>query len=129
MPGVDPRRLARALALGRLAIGATLVVAPRRAGRPLAGAEAGNAGAQLLLRALGIRDAALGAGLWLALAGDGDAGTWLALGALSDAVDGVAAIAGARRLPPSTVALVGIGGPAGAVSGWWARSRLSSSGR
>jgi len=53
-----------------------------------------------------------------------NAATWPALGAACDAVDALAAVAGARRLPPSTLGLLVVVAPLAAASGWWLGTRV-----
>ena len=58
---MPPRDVARALNIGRIALGLSLVLAPRRTGRVWIGADADRPGTGVVLRAHGIRDALLGA--------------------------------------------------------------------
>ncbi|MEJ7845556.1 MAG: hypothetical protein WKF93_07915, partial [Acidimicrobiales bacterium] len=90
--GRSPRegmpRLLTLFGAGRTAVGVALLVAPaaaRSAFGPVADQPAGKA----VLRALGVRDAALGVGLLLAVRAGAPVRTWLALGAASDALDAV----------------------------------------
>lgn len=94
------RRLAQAIALNRVAVGAALMLAPDRAAAVLVGGrDARRPGARLLARGFGARDLALGAGTVLALR-EGDSGRrWLLAGALSDAVDCAAIVAAGRAVP------------------------------
>jgi MFS family permease len=83
---VNAQPVARALAAGRVAVGAALCVAPALASHWV-GADGRRAGARTLTRALGARDAALGLGT-LAAAGDpAELRHWLLASSLSDAVD------------------------------------------
>ena len=99
---MDVEKLARGLALNRISFGAGLMLAPRLYARTWIGADgAGDERAQLLARALGARDLALGAGGLLALRG-GDrerARQWFAAQGLTDAVDLVATLAAGRAVP------------------------------
>jgi hypothetical protein len=98
---VDLAALAAPLAWGRVAIGASMVLTPTTAIRPWIGDVGREPGARVIVRALGVRDLALGAGLAAALArGDRESTrTWLVAGVASDAVDAVATLAGWRHLP------------------------------
>jgi len=97
---MDHRHAARLLAVGRMGAGALLLVAPGRAGGAWAGPEASRPATKLFIRALGIRDLALGVGLFRALdAGDPQARTWLDWGAASDAVDAAATLLAFGSLP------------------------------
>lgn len=96
---MDARRLALGFAVARVAVGAAFVLAPDRVGQPWVGPPAGTPAGRLMGRSLGIRDLLLGAGLWRALDGGGDAAAWLRYGALADAVDGAAAALAFEHLP------------------------------
>jgi hypothetical protein len=112
---------ARGLALGRVALGAGLVLAPARLGRPWIGAVADRPGGQVVLRALGARDVLLGA-IVLHLAGRGPAGARaVQAAAVADAADFVATLAARRELPAlgsaGVLALAGAAAAAGAAVG------------
>jgi hypothetical protein len=95
---MDDRQLARALALFRIAIGAALLLAPGKAGERWIGPTAEDPAAKMMIRGLGIRDAALGFGTYQALATGGEVRTWLQGCVASDAVDAVACVLGFRRI-------------------------------
>ncbi|HWC37477.1 MAG TPA: hypothetical protein VG476_03060, partial [Acidimicrobiales bacterium] len=63
----DAREYARWIAGGRVAIGATTILAPRLALRPWLGGGAGRPAEKVLARSLGGRDIALGLGAILAM--------------------------------------------------------------
>ena len=112
--------------MGRLIFGVAFISQPRLMERAWIGKQARVPGAQLLARAVGARDLALGLGGLQALPrNDGSARPWLAAAAVCDAVDfgatwtagrtiprqartGVLAIAGVSALL-SAIAAVGIG--------------------
>jgi hypothetical protein len=98
---VDVMALAAPLAWGRVAIGASMVLTPTTAARPWIGDVAREPAARVMVRAFGIRDLALGAGLAAAVArGDREAGrAWLVAGVASDAVDAAATLLAWRHLP------------------------------
>src|SRR5205823_5963053 len=94
------RASAAVLAVGRIAIGAPLVVDPPLITRRWIGRqEAGRRTSQLLARGVGGRDVALGAGLAAALARDADVPVWLVAGAVADAADVAGAVIGGDALP------------------------------
>jgi hypothetical protein len=93
---VNAQPVARALAAGRVAIGAALCAAPQL-GAQWVGADGRRPGARTLTRALGARDAALGLGTLLA-ADTAELRHWLLASSLSDAVD----LAATFGRPPST---------------------------
>jgi hypothetical protein len=112
--------VARAIAAGRVALGAGLLVAPGPMGRPWVGAAADRPGGHVALRALGARDVLLGA-IALHLAGRAPAGARaVQAGAAADAVDFAATLAAHRDLPPlsgaGVVALAGAAAVAGALA-------------
>ena len=94
-----PRDAVRALAIGRIVLGAMLVLAPRRAIRLFVDPSADSAGGTVLARALGIRDAIFG-GMVLHTAGHPQVGQrWLRACAVADGVDAAAVVAARRELP------------------------------
>lgn len=98
-----PRRLARLLALARIGIGGTALVAPTRMVRPWIGAGAESPDVRLLARTMGGRDLALGLGALRALSvSDAEARPWMALAGMADAVDAAVTIMAFRRLPRGT---------------------------
>ncbi len=115
---------ARLFALGRVAIGTAMVVAPEKIGATWVGRLAERPGAQLLTSAVGARDIALGAGL-LATASDGDsARPWILGAALGDLVDLVATVRARDDVPDQSV--IGIAALAGgsALTGLWLAAAL-----
>jgi hypothetical protein len=120
------RILAVLISVGRLLFGVAFIAEPKLMERAWIGKQARLPGAQLLARAVGARDLALGLGGLQALSrDDGSARPWLAAAAVCDAVDfgatwaagrgiprqarsGVLAIAGAFSLL-SAIAAVGLG--------------------
>jgi len=107
-----------ALAVGRIAYGAALAVAPRRAAGAWLGAHADDPGAQVALRGLGVRDLALGAGGLIALRERGrrDAAVWMVAQAAADATDLVSTLLARRHLTGRAVrAAVAIAGAAAAL--------------
>src|SRR5215216_2443281 len=120
------RILARLISLARFLFGVAFIAEPKLMERAWIGKQARLPGAQLLARAVGARDLALGLGGLQALRrNDGSGRPWLAAAAVCDAVDfgatwtagrgiprqarsGVLAIAGVFSLL-SAIAAVGIG--------------------
>jgi hypothetical protein len=101
---MDPTQLTRMHAVGRLAVGSAMVLAPQQvAASWIGGRDADHPGPQVLTQALGIRDAAIGAGV-LATAGTGAARTWLLAGIAADAVDLAATLRARESLPSVAVA-------------------------
>ena len=104
---VTSARVARALALQRIGVGAALALAPGLA-RHWVGAAATEVGGRVLVRAFGARDIALGVGLWRALGRDASARGWLEAGVFCDGADLLGSLAARReslaageRIPPA----------------------------
>jgi hypothetical protein len=85
----DPRRLAAALALGRVVLGASLAAAPGLA--PLPG-DTGTGTLGFVVRLAGVRDFVLGVGALAALAEGRGARRWVAAGAAADLSDALMAV-------------------------------------
>jgi hypothetical protein len=116
---MQPRDIARGYAGGRVALGVTVLVAPRIVGRLWLGrAGAGPAGS-VAMRALGVRDIVLG-GVALHTLDHPEVGPrWQRTCAAVDAVDLVATAIARPGLPPVGSALVmGLAAGGAAVGGW-----------
>ena len=95
-----PLRLAQLVALGRIGIGCTALVAPTAMARPWIGDAASGPEARVLARTMGGRDLALGIGALRALAlSDQEARPWVALGGMADLVDAAATVVAFGTLP------------------------------
>ena len=96
-------RLAQLVAVGRIGIGCTALVAPTLMTRPWIGDTAASPDARLLARTMGGRDLALGLGTLRALGvDDSEARPWVALAGMADAVDATVTVLAFRRLPRVT---------------------------
>jgi hypothetical protein len=94
------RALAVLVSFGRFLIGVAFIAEPKLMERGWIGKQARVPGAQVLARAVGARDLALGLGGVQALArDDGSARPWLGAAAICDAVDFGATLAAGRRIP------------------------------
>jgi hypothetical protein len=94
------RILAGLISLGRFLFGVAFIAEPRLMERAWIGKQARLPGAQLLTRAVGARDLALGLGGLQALTrDDGSARPWLAAAAVCDAVDFGATWTAGRGIP------------------------------
>jgi hypothetical protein len=98
---VSPKAIAMGLAAGRFAIGLGLLAVPGKAGGGWIGADAFRPATQTMVRGLGGRDIAIGAGTLLALRAEENMTPWLAAGALSDAADFVGTVAARDHIPNS----------------------------
>lgn len=121
---MDDATVALSLARGRIAFGATALLAPRLAARVMGAGRTPRGVTPLLARMLGGRDIALGLGTVIAL----DRGTpvrgWLEGSALADGVDCLACLLARTELPPNVVrATVSLGG-ASAIAGIFLSRRL-----
>jgi hypothetical protein len=95
---MQPLQLARNQALGRIGIGITMVVRPQLGTGPWVGADARSPGAQVVTRALGAREIALGIGQLGALR-NGNVRPWLVGGMIADGVDLFATIKARDDIP------------------------------
>jgi hypothetical protein len=102
------------IAAGRVLIGAMLFAAPDLVAAPWVGDDARTTGARVVVRALGARDAALGAGTLAAACDAVQLRRWLLASSASDAADFVATLAGPRT--PARTAVLGVAAAA-ALSG------------
>ena len=94
------RILAGLISLGRFVFGVAFIAEPKLMERAWIGKQARLPGAQLLTRAVGARDLALGIGGLQALTrNDGSARPWLAAAAVCDAVDFGATWTAGRGIP------------------------------
>jgi hypothetical protein len=115
------RYAATAVAAGRAGLGVAALVWPSVPARPWVGSSADELGAQVLGRALGARDLALGLGALAAVrkapSGPRLAGAWYAAGALSDALDVAITAAAWPRLPRATRWLIAASAGGAAIAG------------
>ena len=122
----SPRALATVVAVARVGIGAALLVAPARLGRPWLGAAAETGGGGVAVRGLGARDLVVGALTTTALGGRGGpsgAPALVAASACCDLADGVA-LHLARNDVPGLGRATGAGAFASALLGFALARRL-----
>jgi hypothetical protein len=94
------RKLAGLISFGRFLFGAAFIAQPNLMDRAWIGKQARLPGAQVLARAVGARDLAVGLGGLQAVArDDGSARPWLGAAAICDAVDFGATYAAGRGIP------------------------------
>ena len=108
--------LSAAYGLARVGFGLYATSAPQRLGRSWIGEEAERPGTGVILRALGFRDIALGAGLVEASL-RGDPRGWLGVSMLSDLGDLAATVIGRDRIGRHGVAVTSAVAGAGALAG------------
>ena len=115
------RHAATAVAAGRVALGLAALAWPSVPARPWVGPSADELTTQVLGRALGARDVALGLGTLAAArqapSGSGLASAWYAAGALSDALDLAITVAAWPRLPRFTRWLIAASAGGAAIAG------------
>jgi hypothetical protein len=121
---MDPRTIARLIALGRVAIGVTLIAAPEAVGTRWIGRAGRGRAVQAVLMAVGARDLALGLGTAWALGGGEPARAWLLAGVVADATDLVATLRHRDAVPPAAVAGIGVIAGGAAALGLWLQSEL-----
>jgi hypothetical protein len=110
----DHRRVALIIARGRAVHGLVLLVLPGVVGRIIYGKSGSEPTARALLRLVGIRDLVLGIGAITTLKEETMDAEWVGMGAATDAVDGVVALA-TRGLAPRARFMSLIGAAAAAV--------------
>ena len=102
---MEPRELARLLALARIGMGSLALAFPGLVAGPWVGAGGRGPAARVLTRAFAGRDLALGLGLLTALRRGAPARGWLEGGMLADAADFTATLVQGDDLPPGGRAL------------------------
>lgn len=121
---MNPRELGRALAIGRVAVGAGMLLAPGVLGSGWLGELAERAAVRSLLRGFGVRDMVLGMIALHTLENPQVGPRWQKTCAACDAVDALAALAAARDLPVrGWLVVAGLGGGA-AAAGFWVSQEL-----
>ncbi len=119
---MDPRTLTRALAYGRIALGAGLLVAPGAVAALWTGRDGRRPAARVLATGFGARDVALGAGTALALAHGQSVAPWIRAGMAADAADLLATWRARRSIPALPAVGVSLmAGGATALSAWLQR--------
>jgi hypothetical protein len=122
---MSPREYARVLNVGRIALGLSLLLAPRLSARAWIGADAARPGTAAVARAHGIRDAVLGV-IALQTIDDPLYGPRCQrLAGLCDAVDLGATVAARRSLPPTGI-LVGLLAAVGLAGQLWVAAELAA---
>ena len=94
----DDVDIARALGWLRFAAGITLFFAPRFSARAWTGERTEDFTTNMAVRGFGIRDAAIGMGIVLALENGGPARRWIEAGMVADAGDAVGTLAAWKDL-------------------------------
>ncbi len=107
--------LSAAYGLARVGFGLFVTASPERMGRTWIGDDADRPAPGVILRALGFRDIALGAGLAEASL-RGDPRGWLAVTMLSDVGDVAATLVGRDRIDPRGVAITTALAGSGAIA-------------
>jgi hypothetical protein len=115
MDDLTDEEIAKLFGWTRLSFGAIAFLAPRWAAKVWTGEDITGTTAVMGLRSLGVRDAALGLGLLIALKRQAPVRGWLEAGALSDAGDLLNTLMSRRGLPGSR-SLLGVASAGGAVA-------------
>jgi hypothetical protein len=119
---MEPRSLARQVALGRSVLAAALLALPARAGGGWVGPDAGSPGGRVLAEGLGARDLALGLGTLRALSRNEALGTWFLASALADLADCIATVRARDSIPtPAAIGVTALAGTGALLSLWLAR--------
>jgi hypothetical protein len=98
---MDARPLALGVAAGRIAFGSAFLLAPGVTAKGWIGRPARTPGGQVMTRAMGARDLAIGVGTLAALRGADDTRPWLAAALFSDLADAAATWAERGALGPA----------------------------
>jgi hypothetical protein len=105
---VSLRNVATVIAAGRVVVGTLLLVAPERVGRSWIGPVGTERSVEVMTRAVGVRDLAIGVGGAAALlSGSDSARAWLLAAAAADLGDLGATLLARDVLPAQAVAGVG----------------------
>jgi peptide-methionine (R)-S-oxide reductase len=120
---VNERQIAWGLGLGRVGIGLAILAAPERVARGWVGDDGGRTSVRVMIRGLGGRDLALGAGLVAALRTGDPVGRWLWAGVAADGADMAGTLAARDALPATARAgILALAGGAAVVGARLARS-------
>lgn len=119
---MDARSIARLQSLGRLALGAGLMLAPGVVAGGWVGGVADKRAGQALAVAVGARDVALALGALRALRTGHGAGPWVRAGMLADAADLVATVRARDGVPALAVPAVAALAGGSLVLGAWLQS-------
>ncbi len=95
---MDHRQLVRMLAVGRVLLGATMLVSPGRAGGRWLGPVTADRAAKAAIRGLAARDLAIGVGTMQALSAGTPVRGWAIAGGLGDLTDAAATLVAIRRI-------------------------------
>jgi hypothetical protein len=122
---MNARNLARGIAVGRIAFGVAMLVAPKRvAAGWVGGAHAERPAVQALMRSIGIRDLVIGM-IALHTVDHPEIGPrWQATSAAVDSVDLIATVAAASDLPAAGVAGTSLIAGGAAAAGLWCSREL-----
>lgn len=123
---MSARKIATALAAGRVAFGVGMFATPGLFGKGWIGADAERPGTQMVMRVAGIRDIVLGLGGLMALSNGEDAERWIEAGIVADAGDAAAAVLARGQASAVTVASTALIAGAAAGAGVYARMNLAS---
>jgi hypothetical protein len=123
---VSPRQGARALAIGRAAFGAALLIVPEKVAKGWLGEYAERPAVHALVRSIGVRDVVLGTIALHTLDHDEVGPRWQATCAVVDTVDLLATGVARRDLPAAGVAGTAVVAGAAAAAGFYFSRALKS---
>jgi hypothetical protein len=121
---MDARKAARAQALGRIAFGAGLALAPGPVAGAWVGGPADTRGGQVLAAAMGARDVGIGVGMLRAAGRRRGVRPWVRAGMLADGADLAATLRARDDLPAATVPLVAAMAAGSVLLGAWLHTAL-----
>jgi len=123
---MDARTVAKQVALGRIALGAGLLLAPRRLSRGWVGDDADRASVTVLARGLGMRDLVIGGIQLHTLDHPEVAPRWQRTAAACDLVDAAASVGARRELPLAGALGVALLAASAAALQLWAAGELAA---
>ena len=124
---MNARTVLRLLSAGRIVLGAAFVAAPSRGAAGWIGRDAERPGTQVMTRAFGGRDVALGAATLAAAGGRGPLLPLVLAGVLVDATDAAGTLAAGDGIPPAARRASTAVAVAAALTGVWIATRLDRS--
>ncbi|MGI8802674.1 MAG: hypothetical protein ACR2KV_10960 [Solirubrobacteraceae bacterium] len=123
---MNPRLGARVIAIGRVAFGAGLLIAPGRIGAGWLGDIAERGAMRHVLRGFGVRDVVIGMIAMHTVDNPQVGPRWQKTCAACDAVDAVGALMAARDLPLRGALGVALLGGGAAAAGLWCAGQLAA---
>jgi hypothetical protein len=123
---MEARDVAVGFAGGRVAIGVVSLLVPGVVARAMMGADGDSGGTRLLLRVVGARDLALGAGVLAALDRGAPLRGWLRASAVADGLDAAGSLLVRHHLRPTVFPAAAGAATVGALLSGWLAGQLDA---